>query len=68
MISVADYSRAQDTLHLKVADLFNLAESNSRLLKLSAIRIQEAESNTDIAKNQLLPDIDVAVSAGYLST
>lgn len=67
MISVADYSRAQDTLHLKVADLFNLAESNSRLLKLSAIRIQEAESNTDIAKNQLLPDIDVAVSAGYLS-
>ena len=66
-ICFTDGARAQDTLHLKVADLFNLAESNSRLLKLSAIRIQEAESNTDIAKNQRLPDIDVSVSAGYLS-
>ncbi|TDE16153.1 TolC family protein [Dyadobacter psychrotolerans] len=60
-------ARAQDTLRLKVEDLFKLAESGSRLLKLSAIRIQEAETGADIAKNQLLPDIDVAVSAGYLS-
>lgn len=64
---VTNIAHGQDSLHITVKKLFELAENNSRQLKLDAIRIQDAQAVIDVSKNQRLPDIDMAVTAGYLT-
>jgi outer membrane protein len=64
---VLNVAQGQDSLYLTVEKLFDLAESNSGQLKLDAIRIQDAEAGINVARNQRLPDVDLAVTAGYLT-
>ncbi|WP_138485162.1 TolC family protein [Dyadobacter bucti] len=67
LLCVTNIGHGQDSLHITVKKLFELAENNSRQLKLDAIRIQDLQAGVEVAKNQRLPDVDMAVSAGYLT-
>ena len=59
---------AQNTsaLQLSIEDMFELADSASRSIRTFHIAEQEAEQAVKVAKNALLPSIDVSLSASYL--
>ena len=59
---------AQNTsaLQLSIEDMFELADSTSRSIRTFHIAEQEAEQAVKVAKNALLPSIDVSLSASYL--
>lgn len=54
------------TLQLSIEDMFELADSASRSIRTFHIAEQEAEQAVKVAKNALLPSIDVSLSASYL--
>lgn len=51
---------------MNVEDMFELADKNSRSIRTFEIAEKEAEQNIKIAKNALLPSIDISLSANYL--
>lgn len=51
---------------LSVEDLFNLAETNSRSLKVFDFAQQEAEQAIKVAQNAQLPSIDASLSGSFL--
>ncbi len=53
-------------LQLSIEDMFELADSASRSIRTFHIAEQEAEQAVKVAKNALLPSIDVSLSASYL--
>ena len=59
---------AQNTsaLQLSIEDMFELADSASRSIRTFHIAEQEAEQAVKVAKNALLPSMDVSLSASYL--
>lgn len=59
---------AQNTsaLQLSIEDMFELADSASRSIRTFHIAEQEAEQAVKVAKNALLPSIDISLSASYL--
>lgn len=60
----------QDTLPriLKIDELFNLAENNSKKLAISREFIGVSHTRTEIAKSARLPEIGFSATAGYLSS
>lgn len=56
-----------DTLKLKIEDLFTLAETNNRSLKVSDYDQKIADEAVNDEMKKLLPSLDVSVSASYLS-
>ena len=51
---------------INMEEMFELAEANSRSIRTYTIAEQEAEQAVKVAKNALLPSIDVSLSASYL--
>ena len=51
---------------LSIEQMFELADKNSRSIKTFEMAEQEAEQAVKVAKNALLPSIDVSLSASYL--
>lgn len=51
---------------MTIEEMFNLAETNSRSIRTFDLAEQEAEQAVKVAKNALLPSIDVSASVSYL--
>lgn len=51
---------------INMEEMFELAEANSRSIRTYTIAEQEAEQAVKVAKNALLPSVDVSLSASYL--
>ena len=51
---------------INMEEMFELAEANSRSIRTYTIAEQEAEQAVKVAKNALLPSIDISLSASYL--
>ncbi len=67
-LSASLFSFSQENvLHLTIPELFQLAEDHSQELKVSDLAVQASEEEAKVAKNNLLPNFDVSLSAGYLS-
>lgn len=61
------FAQTSNTRILKIDEIFNLAEQNSRQLAISRDGIKISEHQTAIAKSGRLPEISVGVDAEYLS-
>ena len=55
-----------ETIALTIEQIFELCDSNSHNLKLSAAEIERAEQSTKVAQSALLPTVGVDLSANYL--
>lgn len=51
---------------MTIEEMFDLAETNSRSIRTFDLAEQEAEQAVKVAKNALLPSIDVSASVSYL--
>ena len=51
-----------------INELFRICDENSKELKLSDIRVQEAEQGVKVAKSNWSPTLDLSVSASYLGS
>lgn len=51
---------------MSIQEMFDLAEANSRSIRTYDLAEKEAEQAVQIAKNALLPSVDVSLSASYL--
>jgi outer membrane protein TolC len=51
---------------MSIEDMFELAETNSRSIRISDITEKESEQAIKVAKNAKLPSIDVSLAASYL--
>lgn len=51
---------------LSIEQMFELADKNSRSIRTFELAEKEAEQAVKVAKNALLPSIDVSLSASYL--
>lgn len=51
---------------LGIGNMFELADKNSRSIRTFEIAEKEAEQSIKVAKNAMLPSIDIALSASYL--
>ncbi len=57
---------SQTVRKLTIEEMFELADANSRSIRTYDIGEKEAEQAVKVAKNSLLPSIDVSISASYL--
>lgn len=64
---LATYPNGGNNQIISINELFELAETNSKALKLSDLVSQEKKEEINVAKNALLPTLDISLSAGYLS-
>ena len=59
-------SYAQQPLVLSLEQLFALADENSKTIQTENAAVLEAQQDVKVAKNALMPDIDISLSASYL--
>ncbi len=59
------YSQEQGT-KMKLEDIFQLADENSKSQKAYSLKIGEAQKDVRSAKNGRLPDVDASLSFSYL--
>ena len=62
----AEGSYAQESYVLTLEQMFALADENSKTLKIEDTAVIEAQQGVQVAKNGILPDIDISLSASYL--
>ncbi|MFV0271194.1 MAG: TolC family protein [Macellibacteroides fermentans] len=60
------FSQRADSKLISIQEMFDLAEANSRSIRTYDLTEKEAEQAVQIAKNALLPSVDVSLSASYL--
>lgn len=60
------FSQRADSKLMSIQEMFDLAEANSRSIRTYDLAEKEAEQAVQIAKNTLLPTVDVSLSASYL--
>lgn len=60
------FSQRADSKLMSIQEMFDLAEANSRSIRTYHLAEKEAEQAVQIAKNALLPSVDVSLSASYL--
>lgn len=60
------FSQRADSKLMSIQEMFDLAEANSRSIRTYDLTEKEAEQAVQIAKNALLPSVDVSLSASYL--
>lgn len=60
------FSQRADSKLMSIQEMFDLAEANSRSIRTYDLAEKEAEQAVQIAKNILLPSVDVSLSASYL--
>lgn len=58
--------QTQQVKKLSIVDMFNLADSNSRSIRVFAIAEKEAKQAIEVAKNGRLPSIDASLSGSFL--
>lgn len=63
----AEGSYAQNSYVLTLEQMFALADENSKTIKAEDAAVIEAQQGGKVAKNGYLPDIDLSLSASYLS-
>lgn len=59
-------SYAQQPFVLSLEQLFALADENSKTIQTENAAVLEAQQDVKVAKNALMPDIDISLSASYL--
>ena len=59
-------AQAQTRQQLSIEDMFELAEANSKSIRLHHSMEQEAEQAVKVAKNAQLPSLDVSISGSFL--
>ena len=59
-------SYAQQPYVLTLEQLFALADENSKSIQAENAAVLEAQQDVTVAKNALMPDIDISLSASYL--
>lgn len=59
-------SYAQQPYVLSLEQLFALADENSKTIQTENAAVLEAQQDVKVAKNALMPDIDISLSASYL--
>lgn len=59
-------SYAQQPLVLSLEQLFALADENSKTIQTENAAVLDAQQEVKVAKNALMPDIDISLSASYL--
>lgn len=59
-------SYAQQPYVLTLEQLFALADENSKTIQTEDAAVLEAQQDVKVAKNALMPDIDISLSASYL--
>ena len=59
-------SYAQQPYVLTLEQLFALADENSKTIQTENAAVFEAQQDVKVAKNALMPDIDISLSATYL--
>lgn len=57
---------AQQEMHLSLEDMFQLAEKNSKSLKVSQLAVREATEGIEVAQNDRLPSIEASLSLSYI--
>lgn len=57
---------AQQKMHLRLEDMFQLAEKNSKSLKVSQLAVREATEGIEVAQNDRLPSIEASLSLSYI--
>lgn len=57
---------AQQKMHLSLEDMFQLAEKNSKSLKVSQLAVREATEGIEVAQNDRLPSIEASLSLSYI--
>ena len=57
---------AQNVHHISIEEMFTLADANSRSIRTFRLAEEEANQAVRVAKNALLPSVDVALSVSYL--
>lgn len=57
---------AQQKMHLSLEDMFQLAEKNSKCLKVSQLAVREATEGIEVAQNDRLPSIEASLSLSYI--
>jgi len=60
------FSQRADSKLMSIQEMFDLAEANSRSIRTYDLAEKEAKQAVQIAKNALLPSVDVSLSASYL--
>lgn len=55
--------KAQDTVHLSLADVLNIAESNYPKLKSNRYQLEASKANIKIQQQTLIPQLDAAYQA-----
>ncbi len=60
------FSQRADSKLMSIQEMFDLAEANSRSIRTYDLAEKEAEQAVQIAKNALLPSVNVSLSASYL--
>ncbi|MCD8261606.1 MAG: TolC family protein, partial [Bacteroides sp.] len=66
LLNTTLFSFSQHLRTMSIEEMFELADANSRSIRTFDIAEQEAEQAIQVAKNALLPSIDISLSAGYL--
>lgn len=62
----APHAAAQPQQKLTIEDMFELADANSRSIRTFSLAEEEAGQAVKVARNALLPSIDVSASVSYL--
>lgn len=62
----APHAAAQPQQKLTIEEMFELADANSRSIRTFSLAEEEAGQAVKVARNALLPSIDVSASASYL--
>lgn len=57
---------AQQKMHLRLEDMFQLAEKNSKSLKVSQLAVREATEGIEVTQNDRLPSIEASLSLSYI--
>lgn len=68
LVNKVSFLQAQEPqlLKLKIEDMFTLADRNSHSIRMYDIVEQEAVQAVKIVRNQMLPSLDVSLSASFL--
>lgn len=64
--SISLFAQSSRPYKLNIEEMFDLANKNSRSIHTFSIAEQEAKQAVKVAKNALLPSIDISLSASYI--
>lgn len=65
LLNPLSFLPAQTTRTMSIEEMFRLADENSRSIRTFGIAEEEAAQAVKVAKNALLPSIDLSLSASY---